>query len=78
MLMQMGTQSMYPNFTSFTTEEFEKYLYLFFWNGLAPSPQISMKLESEDQNPIHSSHFLRRELGPDTNRRLREWKCCFA
>jgi len=78
MLMQMGTQSMYPNFTPFTTEEFEKYLYLFFWNGLAPSPQISMKLESEDQNPIHSNHFLRRELGPNASRRLREWKCCFA
>ena len=58
MLMQMGTQSMYLHFTPFTTEEFEKYLYLFFWNGLAPLPQILMKLESEEKNPIHSSHFL--------------------
>ena len=78
MLMQMGTQSMYPNFTPFTTEEFEKYLYLFFWNGVAPSPYISMKLKSEETHPIHSSHFLQRELGPNANRRLKEWKCCFV
>ena len=68
---------MYPHFLPFRTEEFEKYLYLFFWNGLAPSPQISMKLESEEKNPIHSSHFLRMELGPNASRRLKEWKCCF-
>ena len=37
-----------------------------------------MKLESEEKNPIHSSHFLRRELGPNASRRLKEWKCCFA
>ena len=78
MLLQMGTQTMYPHFTPFTTEEFEKYLYLFFWNGLAPSPQILVKLESEEKNPIHSSHFLRRELGPNASRRLKEWKCCFS
>jgi hypothetical protein len=77
-LMQMGTKSRYPNFTEFTTEEFEQYLYLFFWNGLNPSPRIEMKLETEKKDPIHSSPFLRRELAPNAARRFWEWKCCFA
>ena len=61
--MLMGTKSRYPSFTEFTTEEWEKYLYLFFWNGLNPSPQIQMKLEIEEKDPIHPNAFLRRELG---------------
>ena len=39
-LVLMGTAVKYPTFTEFTTQEFEQYLYLFFLNGLNPSPQI--------------------------------------
>ena len=38
LLMGMGTPFMYPTFVQFTPQEFEQYLYLFFWNGLNPSP----------------------------------------
>jgi len=37
-----------------------------------------MKLKPEETDPINSNSFLRRELGPNASRRLREWKCCFA
>jgi hypothetical protein len=78
MLMQMGTKSRYPEFKAFTTEEFEQYLYLFFFNGLSPSPQLEMKLRSEQKDPIHHNAFLCRVLGPNAPCRLREWKACFA
>ena len=77
-LLQMGTKSFYPRFKPFTTCEFEQYFYLFFWNGLCPSPQIDMKLQTEEKDPIHSSAFLRRVLGDNASLRLREFKCCFV
>ena len=77
-LMEMGTKKLYAKFKPFATQEWDQYLYLFFLNGLAPSPQIEMKLYSEEKNPIHSNVFLRRELGGSSPQRLREWKCCFA
>ena len=43
-LMLMDTAVKYPTFTEFTPQEFEQYLYLFFWNGLNPSPKIEWKL----------------------------------
>ena len=39
-LMLMGTIVKYLTLTEFTPKEFEQYLYLVFWNGLNPSPQI--------------------------------------
>ena len=77
-LMEMGTKTMYPTFKPFSTQEWEKYLYLFFFNGLCPSPQIEMKLDPEEKNPFHSNAFLQRALGPAAPLRFQKWKCCFA
>ena len=77
-LMLMGTAVKYHTFTAFTPQEFEQYFYIFFWNGLNPSPQIEWKLQSEDMDPTHSSAFLRRVIGPSTSLWLRNFKCCFA
>jgi ribosomal protein L37AE/L43A len=77
-LMQMGTKTMYPGFTVFTTEEWEQYLYIFFYNGLCPSPSAEMKLQKEETDPIQSDAFLRRCLGPNATVRFKEWKACFA
>ena len=71
----MGTDVKYPTFTYFTPQEFDQYLYLFFWYGMNPSPQIEWKPQSEDLDPIHSSAFLRSVLGPATSLRLRHFKC---
>jgi hypothetical protein len=78
MLMQMGTKSRYPEFKPFTTEEFERWLYLFFFNGLNPSPQMEWKLRPEATDPVHSNSFLIRVFGTNAPRRFREWKACFA
>ena len=77
-LIMMGTAVKYHTFTEFTPQEFEQYLYIFFWNGLTPSPHIGWKLQSEDLDIIHSTAFLRRLLGPATSLRLWHFKCCFA
>ena len=39
-LILMGTAVKYHTFTEFTHQEFEQYLYLLFWNGMNPSPQM--------------------------------------
>ena len=43
-LMLMGNSVKYPAFTEFNPQDFEQYLYLLFWNGLHPSPQIEWKI----------------------------------
>ncbi|KAL7554400.1 hypothetical protein ACHAWF_017867 [Thalassiosira exigua] len=71
-LMEMGTKSLYPEFKPFSTEEWEKYLYLIFWNGLNPSPSVQQKLATEEEDPIKPSSFIRCELGPNASHRLRK------
>ena len=78
LLMNMGTPDFYTTFKLFTVQEFEQYLYVFFWNGLNPSPQIEWKLRPEETDPIHHSAFVRKVLGPNPTLRLYHWKCCFA
>ena len=77
-LLEMGTRSRYPDFKAFTTEEFEQYMFLPFWNGLCSSPSVEMKLSSEDTSPIHSNATLWRALGPNAVKRFKMWKCCFS
>ena len=74
----MVTAVNYPTFTEFTPQEFDQYLYLLFWNGMYPSPQIEWKMHSEELDTIHSSAFLRRVLGPAASLPLWHFKCCFA
>ena len=76
--MLMVTAMKYSTFTEFNPQDFEQYLYLLFWNGLNPSPQIEWKLQSKELNPIYSSAFLRRLHGPTTSLRPWHFKCCFA
>ena len=77
-LLEMGSKGYYPHFKPFSTEEWEKFLYVFFFNGLNPSPQVEFKLKSEDADPINSNQFLRRVFGPNAIRRFKEWKACFS
>lgn len=77
-LMEMGTKTKYPTFTEFITEEWEQYLYVFFYNGLCPSPSVEMKLQGEETDPVQSDAFLRKCLGPNATVRFKQWKACFA
>ena len=58
MLMEMGTETLYPTFVSFTTREFEQYMYLLFFGGLNPSPRVKDKLKTEEADPVQSNPFL--------------------
>ena len=74
--MGMGTSKMYPRFKPFNIDEFEKHLYLYYYNGLNPSPQVQMKFRSADV--VQGSKFISDIFGSSAERRHREWKCCFA
>ena len=74
--MGMGTSKMYPRFKPFNIDEFEKHLYLYYYNGLNLSPQVQMKFRSADV--VQGSKFISDIFGSSAERRHREWKCCFA
>ena len=78
LLMNMGTPDLYPTVKLFTVQELEQYLYVFFWNGLNPSPQIEWRILPEETGSIHHRSFLRKFLGPNPTLRLYHWNSCFA
>ena len=48
----------YPNFVLSTMDEFEQHLYLYYFNGLNPSPRIHMKLKYSSADPVKVKYFL--------------------
>ena len=55
--MGMG-DTCYPNFLPFTMDEFERHLYIYYFNGLNPSPRIHMKFISRSAYPVQGDNFL--------------------
>ena len=52
----------YPNFVLFTMDEFERNLYLYYLNGLKPSPRIEMNFKSRSADPEQVNDFLYKVL----------------
>ena len=48
----------YPIFLLFTMDEFERHLYLYYFNGLNPSPRIKKKFKSIIVYPVKGNNFL--------------------
>ncbi len=78
-IMNMGTPSYYPKFVPFELLEFEQFMHLYMLQGLCPSPRIEYKFKSNVDDPVHGNDWLRRSMKTSQlDRRLREFKCCFA
>ena len=70
--------SNYKSWKPFSVSEIQKHLGLFIINGLSPSPQVAMKLNSQDKDPINGNDFVSSAFGPNALRRHREFKAFFA
>ena len=47
-----------PNSVPFTMDEFERNLYLSYFNGLNPPPRIQMKFKSISADPVQGKTLL--------------------
>ena len=77
-LMGMGGCKFYPTLQHFSVDEFENHLYMYYFNGLNPSPRVQMKLRYPNQYPVHGSTFIHRVFGPAASLCHNQWKYCFV
>ena len=64
----------YPNFVPFMMDNFERNLYLYYFNWLNPSPRIEMKLKSNSSDTVQGNDFLQKGFGCNDVRQHREFK----
>ena len=68
----------YPNFVPFTMDEFERNFYMYYWNGLNPSPMIYMKFKPISSNPVQGKDFPHNDFVKKSMRQHNAFHCCFA
>ena len=57
-MMQAGEGGItYPNFKDFSVDEVQKLMGVQVAHGFSPTPQVSMKLKSQMQDPINGNDF---------------------
>ena len=59
----MGMGDTYPNFVTFTMDEFERHLIHYYFNCLNPSPIIQMRINSSSVDPVKVNDFLHKIFG---------------
>ena len=64
----------YPNFVKFTTEEIEKHIFLYVFQGLSPSPRVEMKFKSQERDCVNGNDFIARHF-PNGAQRHKQFKC---
>ena len=72
--MGMG-DTCYPNFVPLMMDEFERHLYLYYFNGLKPPPSIQMDFKSISDDPVKDNNFLHKRFFHNYVRRHKEFKC---
>lgn len=68
----------YPTWTPFSTREIEQHIAIYFLQGLNPSPQINMKFNSQQQDPVQGNDLVHRVIGPGGVLRHKQFKCFFT
>ena len=48
------------------------------FNGVAPSPQVAFRFQSQFQDPIYGNDMIREAFGTNAKSRHRQFKCFFA
>ena len=61
--------SQYPKWTLFSIEEIMCHLGIYTANGLASSPQVTIKFNPQEKDPINSNDFIASAFGPNALRR---------
>ena len=69
---------LYPDYTPFTNDEFTKDIGMYMVHGLDPSPQVSIKFTSQEQDEINGNDIVKRSLGPAATGRHKHFCRFFA
>jgi hypothetical protein len=77
-LAQAGTKIYSGSFTPFTTGETNCFIGLLLIHGLNPSPHISYKFRSQEQDPINGNDLVHESFGFNAEKRYKQWKCFFG
>ena len=54
----------YSDFYPFTLDEMRRHLGVYIVHGLSPSPEASMKFNTQSEDDINGNNFVHRNLGP--------------
>jgi hypothetical protein len=74
LLMNAGTAQYYKSFKPFTPEEYKQFMALYIFQGLCPSPRISMKFVPQSEDPIQGNDLCFKIFGRRGKERHKEWK----
>ena len=75
--MNVGKKDgVYPNFVKFTTKEIEKYIVIYVFRGISPSPRVKMKFRPYDRDGFNSNNFIERHV-PNGDQRHKKFKCSY-
>ena len=55
----------YPNFVTFSMDEFDRHLYLYRFNGLTPYLRIHMKFKYSSVDHVQDNNFMHKIFGPN-------------
>ena len=58
-----------PDWVPFENDELRRHIGVHIVRGLAPSPQVSMKFNSQNDDNSNNNDFVNRSLGPAAVRR---------
>ena len=71
----------YTDFTYFSLSELTKHIGLYVFHELPPSPQVEMKFNPSDEDPVNGNNFIHHAFGSNgakATRRHRHFKCFFT
>ena len=68
----------YPYFKPFSNDELRKLIGVYMVYGLAPSPQVSMKFELQQEDDINGNDFIKLCMGPASVRRHNHFRLYFS
>ena len=68
----------YPSFTPFSYLEIERFLGLYILQGLNPSPQVEMKFNSQQVDPVQGNDLCYRIFGANAVVRYKQFKAFFC
>ena len=77
-LLAGAGDTLYPEFTPFTTKEIQQHLGLYILNGLSPSPRVEYKFSSQHLDEVHGKDFVFKNFGMNAERRHRHFKAFFS
>ena len=76
-----GLGGKYDDFTNFDIHEFKRHLGLYLLQAISPSPQIDMKFQSQQNDPVNGNDMVYEAFGScpwKAERRHKHFKCFFS